>query len=273
MRSATVHWRTARTRSRHHTWCALQKTVCVMSAARAQISFLNAAYNAVCCEEVACVLSAGFWRHDCAMKTCKQAASEGGHGAEQNAANWQQASTFFRQFDGAMAAPAALRVPAVLSTLAAVPLPGICGASWVPYDACTPEGPGPSLYAPLPPAREPMSDGAPAGDSDAFTFPRLSVEERHHLRAACRREADSYCTAWNQSLRPAQVTVRCHIQPCAMHVRRATKRHRSWRSPALLAAHLAALRILMGGISTKAAFVMNNGDMRPQRIHDCGRCR
>ena len=159
-----------------------------------------------------------------------QAASEGGHGAEQNAANWQHASTFYRQFDGAIEAPAALRVPAVLSTLSAVPLPGICGASWIPYDAGPPEGLGLSLHAAVQPGREPMSDGgAPAGDSDAFTFPRLPAEERQQLRAACRREADSYCTAWNQSLRPAQVSSchcgdgpgRHHISraglPCCMH--------------------------------------------------------
>jgi hypothetical protein len=142
------------------------------------------------------------------LRSSRQAASEGGHGAEQDAANWQLASTFYRQFDGAVEAPAAHRVPAVLSTLAAVPLPGICGASWIPYDACPPEGLGPSPNEGPPPARELMSDGAPAGDSDAFTFPQLPLEERHQLRAACRREAaDSYCTAWNQSLRPVRVTM------------------------------------------------------------------
>ena len=133
----------------------------------------------------------------------RQAELEGGQHAEQNAANWQHASTFYRQCAGAIdATAAAQRVPAVLSTLAAVPLPGICGASWIPYEQCLPDHLGRASAAG---GREPMSDGAPAGDSDAFAFPCQPAEDGQHLRAACRREADSYCTAWNQSLRP-QVT-------------------------------------------------------------------
>ena len=137
----------------------------------------------------------------------QQAASDGVDQADQNAANWQHASTFYRQCAGALDATAAAnRMPAVLSTLAAVPLPGICGASWIPYnEQSAPDQTGrPSAAA----GREPMSDGAPAGDSDAFVFPCFTAEDNQPFRgAACRREADSYCTAWNQSVRP-QVTPR-----------------------------------------------------------------
>ena len=136
----------------------------------------------------------------------QQAASHGGDQADQNAANWQHASAFYRQCAGALdATAAASRMPAVLSTLAAVPLPGICGASWIPYEQSAPDHPGrPSAAA----GREPMSDGAPAGDSDAFVFPCFTAEDNQPFRAACRREADSYCTAWNQSVRP-QVNPEC----------------------------------------------------------------
>ena len=135
----------------------------------------------------------------------RQAASGGGGQADQNAADWRHASTFYRQCARALdATAAASRMPAVLSTLAAIPLPGICGASWIPHEQSAP--PDTSARPSAAAGREPMSDGAPAGDSDAFVFPCFTAEDNRPLRAACRREADSYCTAWNQSVRP-QVTL------------------------------------------------------------------